>query len=117
METTNRVGFNCTAVGQPAPKISWKFNGESTSTLADNKFFITQTDPEEVRAGEGLFVTTGTLLVFSLTEVDSVFVDCYAGVIASDETTGGVEVPKDTQGARLSVLGIIIGIAMYLVFK
>ncbi len=74
---------------------------EATSELM---FFASQTNPSEVD-DDGLLVTTGMLVIFALTEVDSTWVECVAGVIASDETTGGQEVPKDTQGARLSVLG------------
>ena len=48
---------------------------------------------------------TGSLAIFPLTVEDSGTVECVAGVVASDDTTGGDEVPNDREAAELVVLG------------
>ena len=102
LENTRQVQFNCTAVGDPAPEITWRHNGaEATSSLM---YHVNQFAPMPDPQGRG-HIRTGTLSIFPLNEMDTGWVECVVGVVASEATTGGEELPQDVAGTRLSVLG------------
>ena len=99
-DAVNQV--NCSARGDPAPKITWLHNGREAKSRV--KYHVNQFPPRADPQGLG-FVSEGTLGIFPLTEEDSGSVECVAGVVADDETTGGEVVPKDTAATSLAILG------------
>ena len=74
-------------------------------------YHVNQFTPVPDPRGRG-FTRTGTLSIFPLNEGDSGWVECVAGVVSSEGSTGqqlgGAVVPQDMQAARLSVLGELI---------
>ena len=94
--------YECTAVGDPAPKITWTHNGRDTNLLT--MYHTLNTIPVTDNKGRG-FVVTGSLEIFPLMEVSTGNVTCTAEISSSDVTTGGEAVPTDVREAQLSVLG------------
>ena len=74
---------------------------DTTSPLM---YHVNEATPTSAPGGEG-FISLGTLAIFSLEEEDSGIVECIASVVGDEETTGGVEVPRDMEETQLAILG------------
>ena len=101
MADTPEACFTCTAVGDPVPEISWRHNGEKTTSV---RYHVTQSSPMADPESGGV-MRMGNLGIFSLIVEDSGSVECVASVVVSGDTTGGERVSSDKETVQLAVLG------------
>ena len=102
LSETQQACYQCTAVGDPAPQITWTHNGHATTLQT---MYHTSTSIPEIDSDGRGFIVTGTLVIFPLMEESSGNVICTAGITPSDMSTIGEEVPEDMHETSLSVLG------------
>ena len=80
---TNRAVFTCQATGEPAPNISWYFNGVMINVSDTNKYIIMSTSLNTTTTIEN------TLTVYNVTSSDVGTYTCNAtNIIGNDRSFG-----------------------------